>query len=113
MVNTAYIPDARDIVWVDLNPTKGREQAKRRPAIVVSARSYNKKTSLALLCPITSMQKGYPFEVLIKTKEIGGVVLSDHVRSLDWRARKVKFITKASAKVLEEVRDKLGLLVAG
>ena len=98
-------------MWVDFNSTKGREQAKVRPAIVVSPKSYNQKTSLAIMCPITSVQKGYPFEVVVQEKKIFGVILADHVRSLDWKARNVKLICKAKSKVIAEVQTKLLLLV--
>lgn len=111
MVNKPYIPDRGDVVWVDFNPTKGREQAKVRPAIVLSPKSYNQKTNLAIMCPVTSVQKGYPFEVVLSDKEVDGVVLSDHVRSLDWKARSTKFIVKAKPKVIQEVQQKLSLLV--
>lgn len=111
MVAKTYIPDRGDLVWVDFNPTKGREQAKVRPAIVVTPKIYNKKTNLALMCPITSIVKGYPFEVVVHDKKVNGVVLSDHVRSLDWRARNVKFIVKAKSSVINDVQSKLLLLI--
>jgi mRNA interferase MazF len=111
MVAKSYTPDRGDLVLVDFNPTKGREQAKVRPAIVLSPRIYNQKTNLAIMCPITSVIKGYPFEVAVKSKEIEGAVLSDHVRSLDWKARNAKFIAKAKPKVLSEVFLKLNLLM--
>ncbi len=113
MVTKSYIPSKGDLVWVDFNPTKGREQAKVRPAIVLSPKAYNQKTNLAIMCPITSMAKGYPFEVVVKNKEVVGVILSDHVRSLDWKERNVKFIAKAKPEVLIEVQTKLLLLVGG
>jgi mRNA interferase MazF len=111
MVAKTYIPDRGDYVWVDLDPTKGREPAKIRPAIVVSPKSYNEKTSLAIVCPITSIQKRYPFEVEVTDKKLSGVILSDHVRSLDWKARNVKFIAKAKTAVVTEVQTKLLLLI--
>ncbi len=113
MVAKTYIPDKGDLVWIDLNPAKGREQAKVRPAIVVSPKNYNQKTSLALMCPITSVQKGYPFEVQVKDKKITGVILADHVRSLDWKARNVTFIARAKSKVIQETQSKLLLLIGG
>jgi mRNA interferase MazF len=112
MVKKSYIPDKGDAVWIDLNPTRGREQAKVRPAMVVSPKAYNQKTDLAIICPITSVQKGYPFEVVIQDKKVTGVVLSDQVRSVDWKVRNVKFIAKAKASVMQEVQTKLALLVA-
>lgn len=106
-----YVPDRGDLVWVDFNPTKGREQAKVRPALVISPQSYNQKTNLAIMCPITSVQKGYPFEVVVTEKKVSGVILSDHVRSLDWKARNTKFIVKAKPKIVQEVQAKLLLLI--
>ncbi|PIR85713.1 mRNA-degrading endonuclease [Candidatus Kaiserbacteria bacterium CG10_big_fil_rev_8_21_14_0_10_44_10] len=111
MVNKSYTPDRGDLVWVDFNPTRGREQAKVRPAIVVSPKTYNQKTNLAIMCPITSVQKNYPFEVKVEDKKVSGVILSDHVRSLDWKVRNTKFISKAKQSVIAEVQTKLGLLV--
>lgn len=111
MVIKNYIPDRGDLVWVDFNPTKGREQAKICPALVVSPKAYNQKTSLALMCPITSVQKEYPFEVKVKDKKVDGVILADHVRSLDWNARNTKLIARAKACVISEVQTKLFLLL--
>ena len=111
MVKKNFVPDKGDIVWVDFNPTRGREQAKVRPAIVISPKSYNQKTNLAIMCPITSIQKGYPFEVVVTDKKVSGVILADHVRSLDWKSRNTKFITKVKPKIIQEVQIKLLLLV--
>ncbi|HTG17989.1 MAG TPA: endoribonuclease MazF, partial [Blastocatellia bacterium] len=84
-----YSPDRGDIVWIDFSPQAGHEQAGRRPALVVSPGAYNKKVGLAILCPITSQVKGYPFEVALPDDlPIQGVVLSDQAKSLDWRARR-------------------------
>ena len=112
MVAKTYVPNRGDLVWIDLNPTRGREQAKVRPAIVISPKNYNQATSLAIMCPITSVHKGYPFEVEVKDKKVSGVVLADHVRSLDWRVRNVKFIAKAKPSVISEVQTKLLLIVS-
>ncbi|MBN1449881.1 MAG: endoribonuclease MazF [Anaerolineales bacterium] len=84
----AYVPERGDVVWISLNPQAGHEQAGRRPALVLSPKAYNSKVGLALLCPITSQVKGYPFEVTIPDGlPVSGVILSDQVKSLDWRAR--------------------------
>ena len=84
-----FIPDRGQIVWIDFDPQSGHEQSGRRPALVVSPADYNEKVGLSLLCPITSQVKGYPFEVEIpKGLGVSGVILSDQVKSLDWRARK-------------------------
>ncbi|OGZ96847.1 MAG: mRNA-degrading endonuclease [Candidatus Sungbacteria bacterium RIFCSPLOWO2_02_FULL_54_10] len=89
-----YIPDRGDIAWISFDPQRGREQAKRRPAVVLSPYRYNQKTGLALVCPITAHAKGYPFEVGVRDGKISGVVLSDHMRSVDWRARRAVLIQK-------------------
>ena len=112
MVKKLYVPDRGDVVWVDFNPAKGREQAKTRPAIVISPKSYNQKTGLAIMCPVTSVKKGYPFEVVVKDKKVFGVILSDHLRSLDWQERNTKFIAKSKSGVIQEVQEKLLLLIS-
>jgi mRNA interferase MazF len=96
----SYVPDRGDIVWLNFTPQAGHEQRGTRPALIISPKIYNKKTNLALCCPITSNVKGYPFEVVVKGKKIDGVVLSDHLKNLDWKAREIKFIEKASIQVL-------------
>ncbi len=83
----------------------------KRPAIVISPKEYNEKVGLAIFCPITSKEKGYPFEVKIYQKRINGVVLADQVKSLDWKSRNVEFISKLSKEELDEVIEKLTLLI--
>ncbi len=107
----SYVPDRGDIVWLNFTPQAGHEQQGTRPAIIISPKLYNKKTNLALCCPITSNEKGYPFEVQVKGKKIDGVILSDHLKNLDWKARKVKFIEKASHTVLNRCIEKLSTLI--
>ena len=113
MVTTSeYLPEAGDLIWLDFTPQAGREQAGRRPALVISPRAYNGKTSLAVVCPITSQAKGYPFEVALPAGgKIGGVVLSDHVKNLDWRQRRATRAGKAQASVLRAVRERLAALL--
>lgn len=113
MVKNFYIPDRGDLVWVDFNPQKGREQANKRPAIVLSPQNYNEKTSLALMCPITSHIKGYPFEVIIKDKKITGAILCDQIKSLDWKERKVSFIKKINNLSLIDIQEKVIALIKG
>ena len=108
----AYVPQRGDIVWISLNPQAGHEQAGRRPAVVVSPKSYNGKVGLCLFCPITSQVKGYPFEVAVpQGLPVGGVVLADQVKSLDWRARKAEFAGRLPADASDEVLGKLGALL--
>jgi len=107
-----YVPARGDVVWITLNPQAGHEQTGRRPALVVSPASYNGKVGLAVLCPITSHVKGYPFEVMIPSGlKVGGVVLSDQVKGLDWRMRRAEFICKVPRQTVSEVIDKLGALL--
>ena len=110
MVKT-YVPDSGDVVWINFNPTRGSEQKGKRPAIVVSPKSYNSVSGLALLCPITSQVKEYPFEVVIKIKNISGVALVDQIRSVDWRERKIKYIGKISTNTKLEISEKLNGLI--
>jgi mRNA interferase MazF len=107
-----YFPERGDIIWMNLDPSQGNEIKKARPALVISPLKYNEKTGLALLCPITSHVKGYPFEVCLPPSgTIKGAILSDHIKSLDWRVRKAKFIEKTSPQVIGEVTEKLFLLI--
>ena len=106
-----YTPDRGDIVWLNFTPQAGHEQKGKRPAIILSPKEYNKKTGLAVCCPITSNIKGYPFEVIVNGKKIDGAVLSDHLKNLDWKARDIKYIEKAHAEVLNEVVEKISVLI--
>lgn len=108
-----YTPGRGDVVWLTFHPQAGHEQAGRRPALVLSPASYNRKVGLALFCPITSQVKGYPFEVPIpKGLAVAGVVLSDQVKSLDWRARAAQFICRLPAGATAEALEKLGTLLS-
>jgi mRNA interferase MazF len=114
MVNPKeYIPQRGDVVWITLNPQAGHEQAGRRPAVVLSPAAYNSKVGLALLCPVTNQVKGYPFEVIIPASlAITGAILSDQVKSLDWRARNAELICALPTKTTSEVLQKVGTLLA-
>ena len=112
MVGTDYVPARGEIVWLRFTPHSGREQAGHRPALVLSPVTYNEKTGLALFCPITSVVKGYPFEVALpSTGPITGVVLADQVKSLDWRARRAQFACQTTAHVVSEVLGKVNALL--
>ncbi len=107
------VPDRGDVVWITLNPQAGHEQAGRRPALVLSPAAYNGRVGLAILCPITSQIKGYPFEVLIpEALDIAGVILADQVKSLDWRARRAEWISTLPRATVAEVLGKLSTLLA-
>ncbi len=107
-----HTPDRGDVVWITLAPQAGHEQAGRRPAVVLSPATYNGKVGLALMCPITSRIKGYPFEVVLPVGlPVTGVVLSDQVKSLDWRARRVERICALPLPAVAEILQKLGALL--
>jgi mRNA interferase MazF len=108
-----YVPDRGDAVWITLNPQAGHEQAGRRPAVVLSPAAYNGKVSLAILCPITNQIKGYPFEVVLPAGlAVTGAILSDQVKSLDWRVRNASFICSLPPATIAEVLQKLTTLVS-
>jgi mRNA interferase MazF len=111
-VARAYFPERGDLVWLEFNPQAGHEQAGHRPAFVVSPRAYHRKIGLALVCPVTSRIRQYPFEVVLpagcKTR---GAILSDQVKSLDWRVRKATFIERVASEVVDEVTARILALV--
>jgi len=111
-VARAYVPDRGEIVWLQFNPRAGHEQAGRRPAFVVSPRAYNRKVGLALFCPVTSRPKGYPFEVpLPEGGKAQGVILSDQLKSLDWKKREASRLDRVDEGVVAEVTARLLALV--
>jgi mRNA interferase MazF len=104
---SSYVPEAGDLVWLRFDP-----QAGHRPALILSPRAYNQKSGLALACPVTSQKKGYPFEVAIpQNRQIDGVIVADHVRSFDWKARRASRIGPVGDDVLDEVLAKLAPLL--
>ena len=108
----AYCPRRGDMVWLSFTPPSGHEQAGRRPALVLSPEAYNRKVGLALFCPVTSQVKGYPFEVAVPPGlAVSGIVLSDQVKSLDWKAREAAFLCSLPDAVVREVLGKVGTLL--
>jgi mRNA interferase MazF len=106
-----YIPDAGDVAWLDFDPQPGREPARRRPALVLTDRSYNRASGLAVVCPLTSKRKSYPFEVPLTLDKVEGAVLADHLKSMDWEARKAEFHSKADPALLSKVRAYIAVLL--
>jgi mRNA interferase MazF len=103
-----YVPESGDLVWFTISPQAGREQAGRRPAVVLSSRTYNARAGLCVVCPVTNQPKGYPFEVPLPAGlTVSGVVLSDHVKSADWQIRNAEYAGSVPDEVLDEVRAKL------
>jgi mRNA interferase MazF len=106
-----YVPRAGDLIWLDFDPQAGREQAKRRPALVVTDQTYNLASGLVVVCPLTSRRKTYPFALPVTVDKIDGAVLVDHLKSLDWTARHATFHSKAESALLAKVRAYLGVLL--
>jgi mRNA interferase MazF len=112
MATRGYVPESGDIVWLQFEPQAGRDQAGHRPALVLSPAIYNGKTDLMVCCPLSTKVKGHPFEVLLEVAGQPCVVLSDQVKSLDWKIRKAKKKDTASDDVMLEVRAKIRALLA-
>jgi mRNA interferase MazF len=117
LVTAPYVPDRGDVVWLDFTPQAGREQAGRRPALVLSPALYNSKVSLMLCCPLTNQAKGYPFEVPVVPAagsagaKVTGVVLADQVRNLDWRQRNAQKIGAVTPQCVLGVSNKIKALI--
>jgi mRNA interferase MazF len=104
-------PDRGDLIWLHFDPQAGHKQTGRRPALTISPKAYNQKTGPGIFCPITSQEKGYPFEVKISAAQIKGVILSDQVKSFDWKVRKAEFISKVKPEILNNVLALLKTLI--
>ena len=109
---SGYVPDAGHLIKIDFDPRTGHEQSGWRPAIVLSPASYNRPTGLAIVAPITNQKKGYPFEVPLPAGlKLSGVVLSDAIKNVDWRARNARFVEVAPKVILRAVQERLALLL--
>jgi mRNA interferase MazF len=106
-----YVPDAGDIIWLDFDPQAGREQSRRRPAIVLTDLAYNRVSGLAVVCPLTSRRKPYPFALPALVDKVEGAVLVDHLKSVDWKERDAKFHSKADPALLNRVRGYVAVLL--
>ena len=107
-----YVPERGDLIWLTFNPQAGHEQAGRRPALVLSPKIYNTKTSLSLVCPVTSQVKGYPFEIALPEEiPIQGVILSDQIKGLDWRARNAELAISLADEWVEQVLERIKTLL--
>lgn len=111
MKNDYYLPQRGDIVWTDLNPRAGHEQSGHRPALILSDQVMASNTNMAIICSITSKARGLDYEVTLRGTGTKGVVLVPHVRSIDFRHRKVRFIEKAPSALVNEVAHKVGLII--
>jgi mRNA interferase MazF len=106
-----YVPEAGDIVMMDFDPQVGREQAKRRPALVLTDQRYNRASGLAIVCPLTSKRKPYPFALPATVDQVEGAVLVDQLKSMDWIGRKAKFHSKAELALINKVRQYIAVLL--
>ena len=107
----SYVPEAGDIAWLDFDPQAGREQARRRPALVLTDQAYNRASGLVVVCPLTSKRKPYPFALPLVIEEVEGAVLVDHLKSMDWAARNVAFHSKAEPALVKKVRAYIAVLL--
>jgi len=111
-VKIAFVPDVGDFVWMTFDPHAGREQAGRHPALVLSPKIYNARSGLALACPVTNQVKGHPFEVAVPPASgTTGVILADHLKCVDWRARHAELLGRCTNEVMNEVRARLAPLL--
>ncbi|TAE61725.1 MAG: endoribonuclease MazF [Nostocales cyanobacterium] len=110
--SNVYVPDRGDIVWLYFDPQAGHEQAGNRPALVISPMIYNEVSGLAIVCPITNSTKDYPFEVPVPNGiNTTGFVLADHIKSVDWKARKAELKEKVSVEFVTEVISILSSII--
>lgn len=111
MMTRNYVPDSGDVVWLEFDPQAGHEQAGHRPALVISPAGYNSKSGLMVCCPMSTKIKGHPFEVVTEVDGVQSAVLSDQVKSLDWRIRNAKRKATVNVEVLVHVRAKIKALL--
>jgi mRNA interferase MazF len=106
-----YVPEAGDIAWLDFDPQAGREQGRRRLALILTDQTYNHASGLVFVCPLTSKRKPYPFALPVVVDKVEGAVLVDHLKSVDWKARKATFHSKADPALLSKVRAYIAVLL--
>jgi len=108
---TPYVPEAGDIVMMDFDPQIGREQAKRRPALVLTDQRYNRASGLVVVCPLTSQRKPYPFALPITVDRVEGAVLVDQLKSMDWSGRRATFHSRVDPAIVGKVRRYIAVLL--
>jgi len=110
-VKKKYIPNKGDLVILTFDPQAGHEQKGRRPALVVSNYKFNKAVGFALVCPITNTNRDFPFHIAVEGEQIGGFILTEQVKSIDYQARKIKFVERLSEEILDEVMGIIGAIL--
>ena len=108
---TGYVPELGDIISLEFDPQVGREQAKRRPALVLTDQRYNRASGLAVVCPLTSQRKPYPFALPVTVGDVEGAILVDQLKSMDWAARRARFHSKAEPALVAKVRQYVAVLL--
>ena len=98
-----YIPDQGDIVILTFDPQSGHEQKGRRPALIISNKIFNEYLGLAVACPITNTKRDFPFHLTVESENITGFIMVEQLKSIDYNARKIKFVEKLDVKILDEV----------
>jgi mRNA interferase MazF len=113
MTPSAYVPDSGDLIWTEFDPTRGREQAGRRPALVVSSAEFTENTGLTVVCPITSRVRPFPTSVVLPTGlPVAGEILTSHIRSIDTQARPIRYTgTAVPPETAQLVRAKLNAFI--
>lgn len=111
MASRGFVPDAGDVVWLEFDPQAGHEQAGHRPALVISPSHYNEKAGLMVCCPMSTRIIGYPFEVITEVDGVASAILSDQIKSLDWKVRRAKKKGTVPASVMMHVRAKIKALL--
>lgn len=108
---TPYVPERGDIVWLSFGTGAGREQRGRRPALILSPRVVSERSHLAIVCPLTTRIKGYPFEVPITVRGEPCVLLVDQIRAVDWTKRRMQFLGYANASVISAAVTRVAALI--
>ena len=111
MPQAAYQPDRGDLAWINFEPQAGRDQAKNRPALILTNREFNLDTGLLIACPITRTDRPFGSRVKLTGTETAGFVMVEQVKSVDWRVRGAAFIETASLSVLQDVKLVLGAIL--
>jgi len=98
-----YIPEQGDIVTLNFDPQSGHEQKGRRPAIIISNKTFNQHLGLAFACPITNTKRDFPFHIEVNSQNITGYIMGEQMKSIDYNARNIKFIEKADQKTVSQI----------
>jgi mRNA interferase MazF len=107
----AYLPEAGDLVWINFDPQAGREQAKNRPALVITGAEFNAATGLLMACPVTGTERPWRTRIALLGTATSGFVMIEQVKSIDWRARGAAFIEHAPRPLFEDVKSRIATML--